>query len=411
MRHDLFFDKAYSTGSWTIPAHGSLFTGKLPSEHGAHAKQKFLETKPEDTLSGKLSKIGYNSVGFSTNPWITDEFGFTTGFNNFHEIYPNLPFSDKESDPRNQLNDPNAQKIFQWIFSGNPFKRVINGVYAKYFKSLPYAPADMMTKNITNWMSESSEQPFFIFANYMDAHEPYISKKRDIDGDVLDFEWNLHCYENGPDPNNHKEIQSIYDSSISYLDRNLRKLIDSLDLNNTLLITLGDHGQSLGENNYWGHGTHLSEELIHVPLIINSPTDFCSLDPSDIISLRDVPNLIFEYLNIHCDENIMPSNHRTCDTIIAESFGPHQEVDSIPDSIPESGYRVIMNNKGHLLRNLDEDNSEFTPIINQAENEKIRSELLEIEAETFENIETNGLNEQKEIEKGTQERLKDLGYL
>jgi len=70
-----------------------------------------------------------------------------------------------------------------------------------------------------------------------------------------------------------------------------------------------------------------------------------------------------------------------------------------------------MNNKGHLLRNLDEDNSEFTPIINQAENEKIRSELLEIEAETFENIETNGLNEQKEIEKGTQERLKDLGYL
>ena len=29
------FERAYSTSSWTLPAHASLFTGKLPTHHGA----------------------------------------------------------------------------------------------------------------------------------------------------------------------------------------------------------------------------------------------------------------------------------------------------------------------------------------------------------------------------------------
>ena len=30
------FPRAYANGTWTVPSHGSLFTGRLPSEHGAH---------------------------------------------------------------------------------------------------------------------------------------------------------------------------------------------------------------------------------------------------------------------------------------------------------------------------------------------------------------------------------------
>jgi glucan phosphoethanolaminetransferase (alkaline phosphatase superfamily) len=32
------FERAYSTSSWTLPAHASLFTGLLPEEHGAHSE-------------------------------------------------------------------------------------------------------------------------------------------------------------------------------------------------------------------------------------------------------------------------------------------------------------------------------------------------------------------------------------
>ncbi|MFB6187416.1 MAG: sulfatase-like hydrolase/transferase [Halobacteriaceae archaeon] len=30
------FENAYSVASWTVPVHGSLFSGKLPSFHGSH---------------------------------------------------------------------------------------------------------------------------------------------------------------------------------------------------------------------------------------------------------------------------------------------------------------------------------------------------------------------------------------
>jgi arylsulfatase A-like enzyme len=28
--------RAFANGTWTVPSHASLFTGRLPSEHGAH---------------------------------------------------------------------------------------------------------------------------------------------------------------------------------------------------------------------------------------------------------------------------------------------------------------------------------------------------------------------------------------
>jgi arylsulfatase A-like enzyme len=37
------FSAAYSTGSWTVPAHASLFAGKYPSELGVHSKNRFLD--------------------------------------------------------------------------------------------------------------------------------------------------------------------------------------------------------------------------------------------------------------------------------------------------------------------------------------------------------------------------------
>lgn len=39
----LQFDNAWSSSHWTVPAHGSMFTGKYPSETGVHAKNVLLD--------------------------------------------------------------------------------------------------------------------------------------------------------------------------------------------------------------------------------------------------------------------------------------------------------------------------------------------------------------------------------
>jgi len=414
------FKNAHSTGSWTIPAHGSLFTGKLPREHGAHAKHKYFDAEPETTLAGKLSSKGYNTVGFSTNPWISDEFGFATGFDEFYELRSSLPFSGVETDPRDELDDPTIQEAVQWVISGSPIKRVVNGIYAKYFQKLPYAPAGKMNKEILSRLSSSSKEPFFLFANYMDAHEPYIIRNEYIEGEsemtdnILDFGWNLNSYNNSPNEKHYDQIRDIYDSSISYLDHSLRELVTEIDLENTLLLVAGDHGQALGENDYWGHGTHLSESSVHVPLIVHPPANSNSLryDSSNIISLRELPFLIFSFLGLgqeyQYDKSLIETN-----ISIAESFGPHQRVDNLPSYVSNVGYRMVFGESMSMLHNLEDSKREFflRGSSNNHNHEKQQNSLIMYENEIIKNTPKKNFNKKENIAEGTKKRLDDLGYL
>jgi arylsulfatase A-like enzyme len=78
------YERAYSTSSWTLPAHASLFTGKFPSSHGARldpegplslsdgiaAPARFADLRArglaqaEGTLAENLRDSGY-----TTAPW------------------------------------------------------------------------------------------------------------------------------------------------------------------------------------------------------------------------------------------------------------------------------------------------------------------------------------------------------
>jgi arylsulfatase A-like enzyme len=66
-----------------------------------------------------------------------------------------------------------------------------------------------------------------------------------------------------------------YDSEIRYVDHHigeLLKTIDDLQLReNTLVVLTSDHGESLGEHDYVGHGRHLFENIVRVPLIFRLP--------------------------------------------------------------------------------------------------------------------------------------------
>lgn len=80
------FENAYSTSGWTVPAHGSLFTGRYPSESGVYAK--FETLSPSDpVLAESLSRAGYTTRGFSANANISDAFNFTRGFDEFHHSW------------------------------------------------------------------------------------------------------------------------------------------------------------------------------------------------------------------------------------------------------------------------------------------------------------------------------------
>ncbi|KAH8252178.1 hypothetical protein KR026_010524 [Drosophila bipectinata] len=66
------------------------------------------------------------------------------------------------------------------------------------------------------------------------------------------------------------QIRQGYYASVAYVDDLFGKLISGLDLDNTVVVVLGDHGWSLGEHAEWAKYSNF-EVALRVPLIIRSP--------------------------------------------------------------------------------------------------------------------------------------------
>ena len=66
-----------------------------------------------------------------------------------------------------------------------------------------------------------------------------------------------------------------YDSEIGYTDYYLGRLLDRIDRlglrDSTVVVLTSDHGESLGEHGYVGHGSRLDEGILRVPLIVRYP--------------------------------------------------------------------------------------------------------------------------------------------
>jgi phosphoglycerol transferase MdoB-like AlkP superfamily enzyme len=109
-------------------------------------------------------------------------------------------------------------------------------------------------KSMMQWISSDSGKPFFIMSWTMMTHYPYYTI-----GDAIDF----HVRE----PKFNKYLNALHAE-----DAALGFLIDSLkqkgQLDSTLVIVMGDHGEAFGQHDQWGHGAWIYEENIRVPMIL-----------------------------------------------------------------------------------------------------------------------------------------------
>src|SRR5215216_6595677 len=80
----------YATASWTLPSHGSMFTGLLPraarvGETGAERRETaaILKGQSDRVLPEVLRRAGYATGAVSANVWVSEWTGFDTGFERF----------------------------------------------------------------------------------------------------------------------------------------------------------------------------------------------------------------------------------------------------------------------------------------------------------------------------------------
>jgi iduronate 2-sulfatase len=121
--------------------------------------------------------------------------------------------------------------------------------------------------------------PLVAPAKYFDIYDrdtmiiPYVPKDDldDVPGIIRNYKANSHY---GVTPQLHKGLLEAYYSSISYMDAQVGRVLDTLDelglRENTIVIFSSDHGYLLGHHNKF-QKQHLFEEATRVPFIISVP--------------------------------------------------------------------------------------------------------------------------------------------
>jgi len=104
------------------------------------------------------------------------------------------------------------------------------------------------------------ETPLFLWVHYTDPHAPYRYHRR------------LNPHGRSPHFVGREEsIKIRYDTEVAYTDEQIGRLMEALPTENTAMVFISDHGESLFEHDYLGHGRRVNEPSMHVPFAISGP--------------------------------------------------------------------------------------------------------------------------------------------
>jgi len=290
------FVHAFSTAPWTLPAHGSLFTGRYAHELEADWRVPLDDRFP--TLAEELAKAGFFTCGSSANPdYATTEVGVGRGFLRFEDH----TFSAGELLRSTPLTLP--------ITRNRMFRRLIG----EDIMGRRRAPS--VNRSAQRCIDDAGDRPFFVFLNYYEAHRPYLPpepyRSRFVpDGEGLDPRA-VRVAEPGDDTLASKTAWAVnaYDGALAYLDAELGTLFDGLAasgaLDNTLVIIASDHGEEFGEHRVFDHGHSLYRQALEVPLIVLLP----GRDPTNVaverpVTLRSIPATILDVLGLESESSI-----------------------------------------------------------------------------------------------------------
>ena len=124
------------------------------------------------------------------------------------------------------------------------------------------ATCEDVTDDALDWLGEERkrgpQKPFFLWVHYIEPHAPY--RFHGEHADRLGINDDKLTKKDRYDT----EIAAV-DESIGRLLSGVRQAVDDRDL---LIVFTADHGESLGEHNYWGHGRYLYEPSLRIPLAV-----------------------------------------------------------------------------------------------------------------------------------------------
>ncbi|MDY7093276.1 MAG: sulfatase [Acidobacteriota bacterium] len=222
--------QGYAASSWTKPSVATLLTGFPPQRHQAVGRADALPAEVP-YLPELLAEKGFDTAAYVGNRNVGRKFGFDRGFRHFEMTHP----TGKIDGPR------------------------------------------VTAKSLA--LAQELRPPFFLYAHYVDPHDPYhpprlFTDQGLADGPPVEGFVQPRQVRNGRTemtPEVLRRMIDQYDGEIHQVDEEVRHLLAGLEeqglLERTLVVVTSDHGEEFLEHGELTHGTGLYQEAIRVPLI------------------------------------------------------------------------------------------------------------------------------------------------
>jgi len=240
------FDQAYTYWPKTRGSFVGMMTGRLASQTGyGKSHPMLLDFNP--TLASVLKDAGYETVATVDNPNVAASLGYAKGFDRYRETW-------EEKDLVTEMDRTRA-------------------ITADGVRTLRQA---------------SPDRPFLLWLHYVNPHAPYEPPApwdaAFLDGDAVRGERlrPVDGFHGGVPKQWAVPGKTLgwyvarYDGEIAAVDAEVGKLLDALDgsavRDRTLVVITTDHGESLGEHDYYfDHGEDLFDPSIRIPLLVAGP--------------------------------------------------------------------------------------------------------------------------------------------
>lgn len=406
------FDNAFCPNTFCSPCRASVLTGTLPSQHGVHSWI-------DDRKSQDWPKGWHALEGTRTLPRILKDDGYNTALiGKYHLGDPTTPADG--FDHWVTLEDGHVRSFYRnRIFdNGTSYDQTGHSV-------------DFFTGKAQKFIASSAEddQPFFLFLPYpapyghwpatketdenrhtkryencpMDSIPRTALSKQATDGFLmnqsgstadLDFSMLMRA------PNDLPTLRNYY-SQISMVDDGVGEIMKTLKENelekDTLIIYTADHGLSVGQHGFWGHGgasfpSNMHKAAHSVPLIVSQKGLISENSTSDLmVSNMDLYSTIINYAGIQTTENEATPSRNLLPTIKgarSSDWGP----DVVFSEQEET--RVIRTKQWVLFKRFD-----------GPENLGITDQLYNVEKDPEEAQNLSGEQEYAEIEAELNEKL------
>ncbi len=411
----VLFKQAVVQWPKTSPSFASMMTSTYGHQNGVTAVRQRLGDF-NTTIAEVLRNSGYLTAGIISNGNLAVEFNFNQGFETYEEPWtePGVGNGDKDGcDAREITNhavewlDKNGgkEKFFLWVHYIDP--------HARYTPPPPY-------------------DTLFVNESYVDDKDDRLPLNEGLNEDMGGIPGRSRL-------GDHDRLGyyiSQYDGEIRYMDDQVGRLIRhirDLDMwDNLLIILTADHGESLGEHNYYfEHGRFPYDPCARVPLIVSGGiVTRHGVQVGDPVAIMDIYPTILDYTGIHgtgsemgrslrgsIEGNASPG-HRY---IFMESGYERDYQKTIRNGrwkliyIPDTKTQRIMNSTEFALYDLSKDPGETKNLIEDRMDvaEEMKSDLFRWMSDTGS---LNGVNNADHhgrvaVDKETEAHLRALGYV